>query len=92
MKAVEDQVPYKLIRAFAESILEGNAIYCSMSSANKVQDTNLSIPDAIHGARDYSKGLKEWVCHGNRFSPLRSSLIDDISSMHRYMCSISKME
>lgn len=61
MKAVEDQVPFKLIKAFAVSILEGNEIYCSMNNANKLQDTNLSIPDAIHAARAHSRGLKEWV-------------------------------
>lgn len=61
MKAIEDQVPFNLIKAFAESILEGNETYYNISNANKLKDVNLSIPDAIRAVRVYSRGLREWV-------------------------------
>lgn len=68
MKAVDDQVPFNLIKAFAHSILEGNEIYCNLSNANNLQDVNLSIPDAIRAVRVYTRGLKEWVRHLKPFS------------------------
>lgn len=61
MKASGDQVSFKLIKAFAESILEGNKIYCTLSNAKQLQDINLSIPDAIRAVRVNTRGLKEWV-------------------------------
>ncbi|KAJ6625048.1 hypothetical protein Bhyg_17144 [Pseudolycoriella hygida] len=64
MQAVNDQAPSQLVNVFAESILDGNAIYCNMSSVNKSVDVNLSIPEAIHAvktAKPFSSGLREWV-------------------------------
>lgn len=61
MKAIQDQVPFDLIAAFAESILQGNKIYCNMSNAKKLQDINFSVPDAIRAVGKYLRGLNEWV-------------------------------
>lgn len=54
-------MPYNLVKAFAEAILEGNETYCNLSNTNQLEDVNLSIPDAIHAVKVCSRGLKEWV-------------------------------
>ncbi|KAG4069623.1 hypothetical protein HA402_014646 [Bradysia odoriphaga] len=60
MKAVQDQLPFDLISVFAESILDGNKIYCTMSNAKKLRDINFSVPDAICAVGKYLRGLNEW--------------------------------
>lgn len=96
MNAVDDQLPFNLIKAFARSILEGNEIYCNLSNANKLQDVNLSIPDAIRAVRVYTRALKEWVRNLKILQPYdplnRLSLSNENSFMHRSMFSVLKME
>lgn len=61
MEAVQDQVPFNLVVAFAESILDGNEIYCNLVTTNKLRDINLSVPEGICAVGSYLRGLNEWV-------------------------------
>lgn len=56
-------LPYVLVKTFAESILQGNMTYSRLARENLLVNVNLNIPEAL-AATFVQTGyfIEEWVC------------------------------
>lgn len=62
MNMKENQLPFEVVKRFAESILQGNAIYHQLSIDRKLPHIYLNIPEAmLTTAHITGTHIEEWV-------------------------------
>lgn len=61
MESYKNLLPYGLVKLFAESIIDGNEIYCRLSNTNQLPNINLNIPEAKMVAGEKINIIEEWV-------------------------------
>lgn len=62
MNMKEIRLPFEVVRRFAESILQGNAIYNQLAMEGKLSHICLNIPEALRSSAHITGAhIEEWV-------------------------------
>lgn len=61
MNMKENKLPFELVQRFAESILQGNAIYNQLAMERKLSHIYLNIPEAMITSAHITGNIEEWV-------------------------------
>lgn len=61
MNMKDNELSFEVVKRFAESILQGNAIYHHLEMGQKLPHIYLNIPEAMETSAHITGNIEEWV-------------------------------